>query len=68
MNKLLICSLLTIYIHTRLRYGITVGNKIVAFSIKLTGNMGLSLRNGRAKGKTIRSALWRRGLQAADNA
>jgi len=40
----------------------------VAFSIKLTGNMGLSLRNGRAKGKTIRSALWRRGLQAADNA
>jgi len=38
MNKLLISSVLTVYIHTRLRYGITVGGKTVAFSITLTGN------------------------------
>jgi len=44
MNKLLICSLLIMRIHTRLRYGITVGKQNrVFFSIKLTGNMEVCL-------------------------
>jgi len=44
MNNLLICSLLIMYIHTRLHYGITVGKEIRIFhSIKLTGNREVCL-------------------------